>query len=264
MAGFENPALKAFVANIEDEFVFGQVFIRREAGGYGLRHAADRDAAERSLHTMPPERVRTLAQSTAAGAFRPLKSAPDLQRGWHLFAHDDAALEGALNQIYPGGIADWFAAQSSTPPVTDWREFTARQSGMYRITTMLTDAQVAQVIRAGCHASLCLKRRLWTVEGLAPDAAADKSCLPCLEPCAVLLEFARKTMRVEQEAKAPCALAPSELDALEATLEVVLSLPACECETGASAPGNPRRLRLLLEKLRAAPRPVREEDDAGD
>ncbi len=252
MAGFENPALKAFVARIEDEFVFGQVLIRREAGGYGLRQVADRDAAERSLHTLPPERVRTLAQFTAAGAFRPLKSAPDLQHGWHLFAHDDAVLEGALNQIYPGGIADWFAAQSPVSPVTNWREFSARQSGMYRITTMLTDAQVAQVFRAGCHASLCLKRRLWSVEGLAPDAAADKSCIPCLEPCAVLLEFTRKTMRAEQEEKAPLAFAPSELDAVLAALETALK----------QSPSNARQLRFLLEKLRAAPRPVRTEGDA--
>lgn len=253
MAGFENPALKAFIAQLRDELEFGHVLVRREANSFELRHVEDRDVPSRELHSMPLDRLRTLAQFTTAGTFRPLKSAPDLQRGWHFTAHDDAALEAALNILHPGGLADWFAAQSPALPVTNWREFTARQTGMYRLTAMLTDAQAAQVIRAGCAASLCLKRRLWSVAGLAPDAAADKSCIPCLEPCAVLLEFARKTMRAEQEEKAPLTLAASELDALQAALEIALAQP----------PSNARQLRLLLEKLRAAPRPAGAEGDAG-
>jgi hypothetical protein len=97
--------------------------------------------------------------------------------------------------LYPGAVADWFATQAAQPPVTSYREFTSRQTGMYRITTHLDDAAVAAVIHACCHKDFCLKRRLWTVEGAAPDAADAKSLIPCLEPCAILLEAARKAAR---------------------------------------------------------------------
>ena len=202
MATMANPALAAFTAQLRDELLLAQVLIRRAGAGYELCHVSDCDAATDSLRMLPLNEVRALAQFTAAGAFRPLKSAPTLRAGWRLLAPTDTALESALEQLYPGAIADWFAAQAPPPPVTHYRAFTARQSGMYRITTMLTDALAAGVIGECCHANRCLKRRLWTVSGLASDVAETKSLIPCLEPCALLLESSRKAVRVEQEAKA--------------------------------------------------------------
>ncbi|MDB6015811.1 MAG: hypothetical protein JWR19_300 [Pedosphaera sp.] len=202
MAMVANPALKRFVAQMRDELVMAQVLIRRNGAGYELRQLADRGLAPESLRLVKAGDARTLAQHTATGVFRPLKSAPTLQNGWRISASSDGELELALNQLYPGAIADWAAAQTVNPPVTNYREFTQRQSGMYRITTMLDDAQAAQVIRAGCDQQFCLKRRLWTVAGLEPDDMAAKSLIPCLEPCAVLMELARKAVRIGQEEKA--------------------------------------------------------------
>jgi hypothetical protein len=202
MAMVANPALKRFVAQMGDELVMAQVLIRRNGAGYELRQLADRGLAPESLRPVKAGDARALAQHTATGVFRPLKSAPTLQNGWRISASSDGELELALNQLYPGAIADWAAAQTVNPPVTNYREFTQRQSGMYRITTMLDDAQAAQVIRAGCDQQFCLKRRLWTVAGLEPDDMAAKSLIPCLEPCAVLMELARKAVRIGQEEKA--------------------------------------------------------------
>ncbi len=196
----ENPALKAFVAQIGAELVLAQVLIRRLGTGYELRHLEDAAATE-GLRQIGLEEVRALAQSTALGEFRPLKSAPTLQRGWRMVARNDGELELALSRLYPGAVADWFAAQSANPPVTHYREYANRQSGMYRITTMLGDATVAQVVGTVCDRSHCLKRRLWTVAGLAPDGSAEKSLIPCLEPCAVLMESARRALRAEQQDK---------------------------------------------------------------
>lgn len=198
MSTVENPALKAFIAQLRAEFTLAQVLIRRGSGGYELRQIDDRDAPADSLRQLPLTEVRSLAQYNAAGEFRPLKSAPDLKRGWRLSAANDAELEGALNQLYPGALADWFAAQAANPPVTNYREYTSRQSGMYRITTKLTDVQAAEVIQAVCDKSRCLKRRLWTVTGKAADEAGAKSIIPCLEPCAVLMESARQALRNSQ------------------------------------------------------------------
>jgi hypothetical protein len=197
-----------------------------------------------------------LAQFTAAGAFRPLKSAPNLQSGWRLVVKDDVELGSALDQLYPGAAADWFAAQSSDPPVAHYREFTARQTGMYRITTLLTDAQAAGAARACCHPSFCLKRRIWTVNGLTPDDDAGKSLIPCLEPCALLLEFARKVMRIEQEDKVKLELSPDEIATLSAALRTALEHPdPVSREADFNSPKNPRRLRLLFDKLAAVPQP---------
>ncbi len=198
----KNPALSAFVAGLESEASFGQVWIRRRGRGFELRHVADRECDPAALRLLGENDIRPLAQFTARGAFRPLKSAPNLQRGWQATPRDEETLGAALNQLYPGALADWFAAQAPRPPVTSYREFTGRQTGMYRITTRLDDAAAGAVIRACCHEDFCLKRRLWTVDGLPPDPPGAKSALPCLEPCAILLEFARKTARVGQEERA--------------------------------------------------------------
>lgn len=251
MAAVNHPALAAFCAAFTDERLLAQVLVRRRDGGFELRHTGDQNAAAESLRLVPLNELRALANHTATGEFRPIKAAPNLRAGWLCRVSSDAELELALNQLYPGAIADWFAAQQPAPPATHYREFTARQSGMYRITTMLSDPQAAQVIRACCDARFCLKRRLWTVDGLAPDAAEAKSLIPCLEPCAVMLEFARKAVRIEQEqAKPTLTLAPSEVASLLAALDTALAHPpAGQREADLSAADNPRRLQLLRAKL---------------
>jgi hypothetical protein len=199
MGTFNNPALREFVAQIGNELTLAQVMIRRKPTGYELRHAADRDVAAETLRVVPLVDARRLAQYAAAGEFRPLKSAPTLLRGWRMTLSGDAELAAALDMLYPGVVADWFAARAQCPAVTGYREFTSCQSGMYRVTAILTDAQAANVIRECCAPAACLKRRLWTLNGLDPDAAQTKSIIPCLEPCAILLEAARKAFRAAQQ-----------------------------------------------------------------
>jgi hypothetical protein len=251
MAAVNNPALAAFSAAIRPELPLAQVRVRRLAAGFELRHINDREAGDDTLRPVSAGELRALASHTATGEFRPIKAAPNLRAGWLCRVASDAELERALEQLYPGAIADWFAAQQPMPPVTHYREFTGRQTGMYRITTMLTDPQAARVIRACCEARFCLKRRRWTVDGLAPDAAEAKSLIPCLEPCAVMLEFARKAVRIEQEEDKPTlTLAPSEVASLLAALDTALAHPpAGQREADLSAADNPRRLQLLRGKL---------------
>lgn len=237
-----NPALEALVARVAPELVFGQVLLQRHGGRFALRHEADRGAD--GLREITIQELRELAQFTERGAFRPLKSAPTLRRGWQCVAQDAAELDAALRHLYPGAVADWFAARQPSPPVTHYREYTARQTGMYRITTMLDDAQVAQVARAGCHREFCLKQRLWTVEGLPPDAAAEKSELVCLEPCAVLMEFARAVMRIEQKGAEAVSVSGSA-----APFDQAGGIGVREGDF--SSPLNPRFQQWRLEKAKA-------------
>lgn len=255
MAQTANPALSAFVAKLATELLIAQVLIHRRDGGFELRHIADRNAALESLPPVELSELRALAQTTAAGAFRPLKSAPNLRSGWRFTASSVNELGAALDRLYPGAVADWFAAQSSAPPITSFREYTERQTGMYRITAMLTDEQAAKVIRACCHVRFCLKRRLWSVAGLAPDTDGQKSIIPCLEPCAMFLEFARTAMRIEQEEKGSVQRTPGEAAALHADLEARLArLTGTAREGDMGDADNPRRLQLMLEKLEPADR----------
>jgi hypothetical protein len=125
-----NPALRAFLDSIDEEVTFGQARIRRIPNGFELRHVNDTWAGVRP---MKPTELRATAQFTASGAFRPLKSAPTLRQGWRVLLPNEEALGRALDDLYPGAVADWFAAQAKPPPVTSYRAFTERQTGMYRI-----------------------------------------------------------------------------------------------------------------------------------
>ena len=238
-----NPALEAFVAEMGEEFVLAQVLIRRMGTGFELRHVEDRhSAALAAAHDL-----KQVAQFAEDGVFRPLKSAPNLRRGWRAEARDGEELGLALNYLYPGAVADWFAVRSGRGRPTHYREFTARQTGMYRITAMLSDESAANAARACCERKFCLKQRLWTVGGLAADDAREKSAIPCLEPCAIMLEFARKVMRMEQE-----KLDKSESETLIAALaHTVKHPPAGLREAAFDEPLNPRRVELLLNRLKS-------------
>ena len=113
MTAFENPALKTFVAEIKTDMVLAQVLVRRLEKQFELRHVQDRECDSGNLRRVGENEIRALAQFTATGAFRPLKSAPNLQTGWRLMAADEATLEFALGQIYPGAMSDWFAVRFS-------------------------------------------------------------------------------------------------------------------------------------------------------
>jgi len=197
-AGFRSSALQWFVQQIGDELLVAQVLVHRQKGGYELRHIADREVSSDKLILQLPEGAHGIAQVAEDGSFRPLKSCPNLRRGWLILAKSDLELETALNGFYPGFIPDLSAVRTSTPHITHYREFTNRQTGMYRITTFLSDSAAFAMAGKCCSARYCLKHRLWTVEGAALDGPEGKSLIPCLEPCAILLEYARKVVRTSQ------------------------------------------------------------------
>jgi len=267
MPKFRNPAVERFIAALGSELIVGQVLIRANAVGHEFRHVVDRDKPVSSLRSIAIEELRELAQFTESGMFRPLKSAPTLRSGWTTSSRSLSDLERIFDHLYPGFIADWHVAQAAAPPITNYREFTSRQSGMYRITTMLSDEQARDMIRACCHVRFCLKRRLWTVEGLPSDPSGEKSMIPCLEPCAILLEFSRKAVRMHQEENAEAALSISELETLRDGLEhsgggATSGSGVREADFGAAA--NPRRQQLVLQKIQRMLSETKSKRPSGD
>ncbi len=225
--------------------------IQRGADGFRLHHVDDLGRPDHELRRIQVCELRSLAQTTAHGSFRPIKTAPTLRSGWSALPATAQQLERGLDALYPGALVDWFAAQNAPVPIQHYREFTARQTGMYRVTQQLNDLEVAAVVRAGCHAQFCLRKRFWTVDGLNPDdTQAGKSSIPCLEPCPLILELARRGRRLEQEARTLVPMVADDVTTLVQALDVVLTQPTETVREGDLAdPANPRRIRLLRDRL---------------
>ena len=253
-----HPALASFLEVLQSTFDFVEVRVTRLADGFTLHHLADFPVALGKLTKVDISALRAVANTTLEGDFRPIKTAPNLRRGWHCSVPTPDTLKRALDALYPGALVDWFSAQHSPVPVQHYREFTARQTGMYRITQQLTDAQVSEVIRAGCAPQSCLRKRLWTVEGLPPDDETDgKSVIPCLEPCPLLIELVRRSRRMNQEESTLIPLGISELTSLKGALDHALSRPPTGGREGdLGDPLNPRRIRLLRDRLAGLLPPV--------
>ena len=251
MSAYCNPALQAFVEFIGDERTFVEIRIRRLDGGrFEVRHASEAELPFDSLETVDLAGLRRVARITASGAFRPNKGAPGLRGGWIHTVRAIPELGAALDALYPGSIPDWYAGQLPVPPITHFKEFTARQTGLYRITQILPPTLAARTVQACCGDRFCLRRRLWTTEGLAADLETAKSALPCLEPCSLLLDLARRAMKLEQEEKLPLAIAQGDLPVLVAALEQALTDPRSSVREGNTMdPANPRRIQLLLQSL---------------
>ncbi|MDX1952828.1 MAG: DR2241 family protein [Verrucomicrobiota bacterium] len=248
----EITPIELFLENNTGSIRLGQVVIfLGEGNRFELRHQEDLTEDPNSLSEADLKELRKIADFTASGQFRPLKSAPNLRKGWKHLTSTLPALEIALNILYPGALADRHALLTNRGKPTDYRPFTARQTGMYRITTMLSDEQAAASVRACCHLRFCIKQRLWTVPNLPVDPAEEKSNIPCLEPCAVMLEFARKSMRIVQEDQLSAEVSFSDAETIFAALEKIAVQPSTSIrEADFSNPGNGRRAQLVLEKLR--------------
>ena len=120
----------------------GQVVVRRRQDGWELRHRDDDARDEETLTpSRDPEEAVQLALYDDAGAYRPLKTAPNLRHGWRMVLADERALRLALDLFYPGRVGAWRLFQEGKLRTTPLRETLNRQTGMYRVTGKLTDEQ---------------------------------------------------------------------------------------------------------------------------
>jgi hypothetical protein len=208
-----------------------------------------------------PRAARELARLTESGEHRPLKSSPNLRRGWVLRVADAAGLGVAMNYLYPAGVVHWHLYRKGKLEITNYRENAARQSGIYKRIQRLSDEGVQDAARACCENEVCLKKTLWDVDAKTPLAMdRGEGEIPCPEPCSVFVSFARRVRLFEREKKRDldaAGFSPSEKEDLAALLEAATS-GAEEIKFAREAefekPLNERRLRYrkltLLPKLR--------------
>ena len=254
-------AFAAWVDEAPEGRKFAQVLVRRaEDSGYRLCHIDDAVAEGLRLYENPRD-AREISKLTEGGEYRPLKSAPNLRRGWLLRVSGPKELATAMNYLYPAAVGHWYLYGKGELEITHYRPFAARQSGIYKRVQALTDEGVQDAARACCEDAVCLKKTLWDVdENLPLRIERGEGEIPCPEPCSIFVSFARRVRLFEREKKRDLdeiGLSPSEKEDLAslvraaATGEVKFAREA-EFEE----PLNERRMRYrsltLIPKLRTA------------
>lgn len=216
-ASAQEQALARWLGEVRQ--VIGQVRITAADGGWELRHRDDAgaEAATLTRHAQP-EDARAIARYDAAGVFRPIKTAPDLLRGWRLVLPDLAAVRQALEFFYPAALGMALAQERGTLEPVPLRALLGRQTGMYRFANGITDDQACAILGRCCDtATKCLRRivyplaegqplsgpaaaKLGDAAGHAGDGGAAIPLL-CMEACNHIVSAARKQARDNFEAK---------------------------------------------------------------
>lgn len=144
-----------------------------------LRHRADADKPLESLEVKTwPEEAREIAKYDPSGKYRPLKTAPNLRRGWALQLESAAEMRLALDFLYPSALGTFLAALRGEVSGVPLRETLGRQTGMYRLSQLTNDEQADTLISEMCNPTTgCLRHQIWD---LAPDRPQ-----PLTEPLSV-------------------------------------------------------------------------------
>jgi sirohydrochlorin cobaltochelatase len=207
-----NDALAAWLKQGRDSI--GEIAIAANAdGGFSLCHIADRDQDGLQLHHAAHDAL-FIARNDASGAFRPLHSAPTLNRGWRLDLATLDELRLALDFFYPAALGMAHALEQDKLASVPLREVLGRQTGMYRFANNITDEQAHAMIGKCCADTKCLRRILWPLTASQPMAneAASKTqpnhapnAIPllCIEACTHIVSAARKVARESFEAAQP-------------------------------------------------------------
>ena len=198
---------------IQDGYnALGELEFVESSHGYFLYHSADRNLLSETRVYHSIEDARMIAKYDSSGAYRPLKGAPNLPRGWRIELTNVDELKRALDSFYPGAIGSWLAYQNGKAHPVCLRQTLNRQTGMYRVTRKLTDEQAQNLVQEACRSdSRCLRTILWGIEDSRPpdflpsskfDPTVDqtgqqRAALPflCLEACNLLVAAARNTMK---------------------------------------------------------------------
>ena len=189
---------------------FGEIRICRDQFRFELHHYLDENTSGLVTYHQPEDAI-AIGKRDAPGNYRPLRSAPTLQRGWRLCLSNMDDVVRAVDFFYPAmlGTASAFSENQGAP--VNLRDTFNRQSGMYRITGKITNVQADQLVGEICPPSRCLKTITWKIDAeipvtSVPVAKMDLSQdllhrdagfipLPCEECCNILVAAARETVK---------------------------------------------------------------------
>ncbi len=191
--------------------------------GFEIRHRADRAVPSESLCPLHSAAdARRLAASTSDGAYRSLKTSPDLPGGWCFVGLSEAEMWEVYAELYPTAPVHWYLGCSGALPVRSFEETAARQSGMYACTVELGPDRVSALVVRCCARVSCLREPTWAKAGSQPSGEIPgtsgtsdelpperwESAVGCPAPCAFFLseaarEFRNPRKRVEVASPGP-------------------------------------------------------------
>lgn len=196
----------------------GQILIRKDGESFALCHRDDEKCEALETYRAPEDAIG-IARLTDAGAYRPLKTAPDLRHGWRLELSDLQGVRQALDFFYPGRLPALLAWEENRLRPTPLRETLDRQSGMYRIAAKISDDGIDRLVGRFCRsqggAPGCLRTILWPRDEtkarpsfrlpldkfIAPgdQTGRGQNVVPllCQEACSLLVAEARKVVKDE-------------------------------------------------------------------
>jgi sirohydrochlorin cobaltochelatase len=186
----------------------GQIRIIPRGEGFVLRHCEDSDETE-LCEAIGPAAIRAIVREDEAGTYRPLKSAPNLRRGWFVSVADAGELLLVLDYFYPAAIGLLFSFRHGQLEPVDFCDTTVRQSGMYSVAKTITDDEADELIGRFCRTGDgCLRRILWKLRPGRPIVSLPPEkfdleigeALPilCAEACNLLVAEARKVVKRRQ------------------------------------------------------------------
>ena len=205
----------ALAGALSDRLCVGQIVVRKTKSGFALSHRDDETRDDPEMFRKAEDAIE-IAKYDDAGKYRPLKTAPNLRRGWRLEVVDLGELQRALDYFYPGRLAVFAAWKQNRLTTTSLRETLDRQSGMYRVAAKISDAQVDDLVGNFCRSDGgCLRTILWKRErngtiastklpGQKFDPSHDQTgrnepAMPllCQEACNLLVAECRKVVKAE-------------------------------------------------------------------
>jgi sirohydrochlorin cobaltochelatase len=210
-------ALSAALAN--GSCCIGEIAVRSSASYYILTHRDDLARNDLRVLRSAGEAIN-LAKFDEAGRYRPLKTAPNLVRGWRLEVTGLGELRRALDYFYPGRLAVFAAWKDNQLETTPLRQTLDRQTGMYRIAAKISDDQINDLVASFCRSDGgCLRTILWKRDAagsvattrLPPGkfepnsdqagAVGGGQTIPllCQEACNLLIAECRKIVKPEDE-----------------------------------------------------------------
>lgn len=183
----------------------GQASFHKTDTGFSLHHVDD--ASREGLEPLTdPHDAATIALTDDSNAYRPLKTAPNLRHGWILVLPDIASLHLALDLLYPAALGNWRALLLNKTVATPLRDTLNRQTGMYRVTGLITDDEAQGIVDTLCRPG-CMRQIQWPIPSDAthhtPRLESHEIPLLCTDACSLLIAEARKVVKARMAKNPP-------------------------------------------------------------
>jgi sirohydrochlorin cobaltochelatase len=175
----------------------GQAIFKADGDGFLICHTEDIGRGDLQNFSDPHD-AASIVLHDDAGNYRPLKTAPNLKHGWSLRVASLADLHLALDLLYPAALANWRALLRNEKITSPLRDTVNRQTGMYRVTGLITDEEAQGIVDSLCTPN-CLRCIQWPIPSDAkpPVVPIREKEIPllCIDACSLLIAEARRVVK---------------------------------------------------------------------